>query len=133
MFDQAVVAAAGGNGTLRAEGVGRPFKDGVAVVIKAANEARVASPGDAERVQQRGKVGKVGVAFGAEVVVQHWRAIKHGLHAGVFAVQDAQRVGGEAAAAVVIQCVDVVLQVGDECLLVGAAFVGKTDGVEFQR
>ena len=51
LFDEAVVAAAGGDGALCAEGVGRPFEDSVAVVVEAADEARVAAPGDALCVQ----------------------------------------------------------------------------------
>ena len=51
LFNQAIVAAAGGDGALCAEGVGRPFEDSVAVVVEAADEARVAAPGDALCVQ----------------------------------------------------------------------------------
>ena len=36
LFNETVVAATGSNGALGAKGIGRPLKDGVAVVVKAA-------------------------------------------------------------------------------------------------
>ena len=75
----------------------------------------------------------MGAAFGAEVVVQRGRTVQHRLYASVFAVEDAQRVGSQTAAAVVIQRVQVVLQVGNQRLLEGVAFFGKADGIQLQR
>ena len=75
----------------------------------------------------------MGATVGAEVVVQRGRAVKDRLDARVFAIEDAQRVGGQAAAAVIVERVHVVLQVGDQRLLEGVAFFGKADGVQLQR
>ena len=53
-FDQAVIAAAGDHRALRAQAVGDEFEGGVAVIIEAADEARVARPGDAGGVEAGG-------------------------------------------------------------------------------
>ena len=133
LFNETVVAATGGNGALGAKGIGRPLKDSVTIVVKAAYQARIALPSDAEGIQQCAELREVVAAGFAEVIVKDRGAIQHLLHPRVFAVEDAQRIGGEATATVFIQGVGVLLQVGNECLLESVALFSEADGVDFER
>ena len=53
-FDQAVIAAAGDHRALRAEPVGDELEGGVAVIIEAAHQPRIAGPGDAGGIEPGG-------------------------------------------------------------------------------
>ena len=133
LFNETVVAATGGNGALGAKGIGRPLKDGVTIVIKAAYQARIALPGDAEGIQQCAELREVVAAGFAEIVIKDRGTIQYLLHSRVFAVEDAQWIGGKATAAIFIQGVGMLLQVSNECLLEGVAFFSKANGVDFER
>ena len=123
---------AAGVGALGAKGIGRPLKDGVTIVVKAAYQARITLPGDAEGIQQCAELREVVAAAFAKIVIKDRGAIQHLLHTRIFAIEDTQWIGGEATAAIFIQGVGMLLQIGNECLLEGVAFFSKADGVDFE-
>ena len=90
LFDQAVVAAAGEDGALRAKLVGDEFERGVAVIIEPAHEARGEFVGDPGGVEPGADRGEEVLGLGGQ---DHRRgAVGERAVARVLAVEDAQRV-----------------------------------------
>ena len=132
--DQPVVAAAGHDGALGAELGGDELERGVAVVVEAADDARVFPEWDAEAdqvllqlvVEGSGRVGQVGVdgrRVGDDAAV--------GL---VLAVQDAHRVAAPAGSRLSCDRAGLVFgEIGDQGVAVGVAAVLVAEGVQFQH
>ncbi len=130
--DEIVVAPPGTDRTLGAEAVGDELEHREVVVVQAAHQARVDGVGDAVGVQDGAQAIEVGERLLAEEIHEPGRRIHHGLHRGVLGVQDAQRVGMQAALAVLVEQVRVPLEVGDELLAVARALRGLAEAVEFE-
>ena len=91
-LDQAVIAAAGDHRLCAPRSVGDEFEGGVAVIIEAAHQARVAGPGDPDRVEPGGHRGEEVGGLGGQEVVDRRRAVDDRAVLVLLAVEDAQRV-----------------------------------------
>ena len=88
--------------------------------------------GNAQAVEQGFKTGVVGAGGFAEIIGQARGAVADFLQIGVFAVQDAQRIGVHTAAAVFVQRGFVLFQVAYQGSAVGGAFFAVAQAVDFQ-
>ena len=132
LFNQTVIAAAAAHRGLRTEFVGGPFEHGLIVVIQAAHQPRVFHIGDAQPVEHGFKLRIMRLRGFAEILGQARCSIANGLQLGIFAVEHAQRIGVQAAAAVIIQLRFIAAQIGHQsCTMRGTLFaVAQT--VDFQ-
>ena len=129
---EAVVAPAAADGALRAEALGDEFKNGEVVVVQPAHEARVDAPRHASGVQHLLHGAQVRLRCLAQMVHEARGGFHQRLHGGVFGVQNAQRVGVEAARGVFVQLAFVRFKVGDKGGAVLAALLGLAEAAEFQ-
>ena len=130
--DQAVVAAAGAYGILCTGGRGDPLEHRAVVVIEAAHQARVDLVAHAHAAQQATERIEVCVGLRIQMLGEQRRAANHLLHFRVLAVQDPQRVAGEAPFAVGVEPRCMRTQVLQQPRAIRAAAVRRAEGIDLQ-
>jgi hypothetical protein len=140
VFDEVVVAAAAAEGVLGAESAGGDFPEGFGVVVEAADEVGVdfekRVQGSGFRVQGRREElldpFEVAAGFFGEGFVGGGGALGGLLVAGVFAVEDAEGVGFEAALRVVAELLCFGFEEGDEGVAVALFGFGVAEAVDLE-
>src|SRR6266852_7872785 len=132
---EAVVAAAAADGVLRAEARGGDFEGGAHVVVEATNEAPVFLVEDAADLELALYLGVVRLAFVAEVIGDVRERGDDGLLAFELGVEDAERIGVDAALGIGAEFVFYFFERGFEfCDVAAAAVVGVVaDGIDVER
>ena len=103
LLEQTVVAAAAGDGALRAQAVGDPFEHGAIVIVEAADEARVHLRRRCPPRRAGASGRRSGQAICRDHVDEPRRAGDHLLQRRILAVEDAQRVRAEPTARIVVE------------------------------
>jgi hypothetical protein len=124
LLDQAVVAAAGADRALGAQLVGDPLEHGQVVVVEAAHQARVDAIRHAGFLEQRLHPGEMLQRGLAEEIHQLRRPSTSSCMCGILAVEDAQRIGMQAALGVGIERLAMALEIGDQLGAVATALLG---------
>ena len=91
-LDQPVIAAAGDHRALGAEILGDELEGGVAVIIEAADQPRIARPVDPGGVEPGCHLGEIVGRLGREIIVDRRRAVDDRPILMLLAVEDPQRV-----------------------------------------
>ena len=102
-FDQPIVSAAGNHSSLRAETIRDELERRVAVIVEAANEARVAGPLHARRIEAGRDLREEVRRFGRQVIVDRRRGVGNRPLLRILGVEDPQRVALEPREAVLRQ------------------------------
>src|SRR5690606_14123312 len=132
LLDEPIVASAGADRALRAEPVRDPLEDRARVVIEPAHEPRVDLVLDPGVLEQPPQPLEVLARPLVEVLGDDRRVPDEFLHLGVLAVEDAQRIALEPAAAVLVEPVVMRREIADEDLLVARARFRRADRVDEQ-
>ena len=132
LFDEAVIAPARTDRALRPEPIRDPFKYGLAVIIKAAHQARIDPVFNPGAVQDLPQPGKMPRRFGAEIIRQRRGRVDQGPERGILAVQDAQRVVQKPALAIRIKFCPMGREIGHQRPAIIPARVGRAQGIELQ-
>src|SRR5690606_4265774 len=133
LLDQAIVTAAGTDGTLGTELVGGPLEHGFAVVIETAHQRRIDRITQANTIEQLPQCGKMLLRLVVQIIRQHWRIDEQFTRSGILAVENSQRISQQAALAVGIEPIGKLLQINHQRRFVLSARSGRANAVQLQR
>ena len=129
---QAIVTATGAHRALSTKLVGDPLEYGAVVVIQTAHQLVVDLVTNAGSVQARLDALEVQARLFVEVITQGRCTNQRGLGRLVLAVENAQRIGGQTALAVLVKLVKALLQVGHQGVAISRTRFAGTQAVELQ-
>ena len=128
ILHHAIVAPAAAHGKIALRRFGDDFKHGLRVIIQSAHDAGIDRIFNAQRVQILFQLFKMLRAVGAEVI-QHGGRV--GQLIGIFlAIQNAQRIAGEAILTGFAQRTKLRLQIGLQLFVIRLAAFGAADGID---
>ena len=131
-FDERIIPSASANRALSSELVCDPLEDRVVVVVKAAHQPRIDRVVNAQSAHPALEAAQKLERLLPEVVKQTRCVVHHLLHVRILGVQNAQRIGVQAALSLLVENIHVPLKVGDQRLAVLDALFEQPKAVQFK-
>ena len=129
---QPVIAATRTDRALSAEAGRNPLEDRTVVVVKAAHQAVIDTIGHSCILQQGLHTIEVLTGLLAQEIRKAGRRFDNTLQVGILGIQDAQRIRVQAAQAILVEAILVLLEIGDQGCTMRCALLAATQGVDLQ-